>query len=61
MAKLSFTEPKEQEEVKPGEVHTVATSVVIEEADPSQVKETVAKWERSGFTVDVKLTIKEPK
>ena len=61
MIKLSYSEPKDENEVKPGELHTVSTSVKIEDSDSSQVKETVDKWTRSGYDVDVKLTIKTPK
>lgn len=59
--KLTYTEPKDQDEVKPGEIHTISKSVKIDDSDSKQVAATVDKFHRSGYDVDVKITPKESK
>lgn len=59
--KVTYTEPKDQDEVKPGEIHTISKSVKIDDSDSKQVAAIIDKFRRSGYDVDVKITPKESK
>lgn len=59
--KVTYTEPKEEDEVKPGEIHTISKAVKIDDSDSKQVADIIDKFRRSGYDVDVKVTPKESK